>query len=355
MSHHADPAPFPPDSLRPGERPSGKPAPDSRTSEPPGPRRSPRSAWLVLGLAAVLLWVLSLRGTVGIAAWMLATGLLLLVTALYSLAFRRRSWAALDTVPQKRLALTGSGLVLVAGMAAAAVAAPQLRPAEPTAEDVPEGSRPESGALPPPLPAPAEPPAAAQEPDLTGVEMSLNGAQLPGGTSPAGGPCATPGEAVAHNNAEYRCTQNDAGLLVWMERTAAERLAAQRAERARDAAQQPPAPRPANPPSQQPPATQAPGQQAPGQQPPPSPSPEPSPEEPTPPAPSPSAPPSIPEPVPSTPSPQQPAPPSPTNPGTPRIPSPQPPSPSDAPRPPSSPRIAEPVDAPEPASTQAVG
>ncbi|MCC3273236.1 hypothetical protein MUK71_03795 [Arthrobacter zhangbolii] len=305
----------------------------------------------MLGLAAVLLCVLALRGTVGIAAWMLAMGLLLLVTALYSLGFRRRSWAALDTVQQKRLALTGSGLVLVLGMAAGAVAAPQLRPAQPTAEDVPQEEWPKSEPLPPPLPLPAEPPAVAPDPDL--AETNVLSGMPHSGTSLAGAACATPGDARGQDDADYRCTQDDAGRLVWMERAAAERLAAQRAERAaRDAAQQPPAaPRPANPP-QQPPAAPAPAQKPPQT---PSEPPEPPSAEPSEPAPSPSAPPTIPAPEPELPTPSPPPvppEPSPTAPGTPRIPSPQPPAP--VPGPPSSPRIAEPAIPPVPALAQSV-
>ncbi|UWX97765.1 hypothetical protein N2K95_03515 [Arthrobacter zhaoxinii] len=255
-------------------------------------RGNPRSAWLVVGLAAGLLLVAALQGRLGILVWLLAAGSLLVFTALYALGFRRRSWANLATLEQRKFALSLGAVVLVLGMVAGIVSTPE--PGRTPLSSDAEGLRPRPDlfALPttPMTPPPgsilrrAQQPAADQATDEPGA--GSDGYALLGDTSGwepteaddslANKPCEEPGEARTQRQTEYRCTHTTDGRLVWIERSGAERLAEewaaaetaraqeqareaqreqdmaeQRAaeERAREAAQTVP---PANPPANQP-------------------------------------------------------------------------------------------------------
>ncbi|MCQ1957025.1 hypothetical protein NNX39_10980 [Arthrobacter sp. zg-Y826] len=383
MSHESTPAAAPFDASVPQRSPS---------------LGNPRSAWLVLGLAAGLLWVAALQGSLGVIVWLLAIGSLLVLTALYSLGFRRRSWANLDTLEQRKFALSLGAVVLVVGMVAGVVSTPDPVPSSLSAEADGLRPRPDLFALPTTPP----PGSVLNLPLPPGVEDATDDSANEAGSvavfadallqEPAqqisirNGPCATEGEVRTGDQVEYRCTRNPAGDLVWLDSASrleqaeqeekarqaeaervrqaeadrweqAQQQAAEERARAEDAARNPqPAPQqpPLNPPgnSPQPPPTEpSPEPPEPGQppaRPPTEPPAEPPTEPPTsPPSPDPTAPPSVP--------PTPPTPPDPPEPGTPDpdipvIPPefPFPPNPPSPPRPtppPSS--FAPPPDAPD--------
>ncbi len=203
-----------------------------RRRRPQIPGRTPRSAWPVVGIAAVLLAVAAFFGAMGLAAWILVTGFLLLLTGLYALALHRQSWAGLDTDTQRKVALAGSGVVLAVGAVAATIAAPTLEQEQPTAQaeaavpPQPEPGPTQRGELlerapspqvdvdPPTTPAPrtaaGRPPAAAE-------------------TSLMNRPCPREGAARTQGQTAYRCTRDLDGQLVWMDRDSADRITAARA------------------------------------------------------------------------------------------------------------------------------
>ncbi|MCC9205180.1 hypothetical protein [Arthrobacter sp. zg-Y769] len=365
--------------------------------------RNPRSAWLVIGLAAGLLWVAALQGSLGVIVWMLATGSLLVLTALYALGFRRRSWAGLDTLEQRKFALSLGAVVLVVGMVAGVVSTPDPVPGSVSEDAAGLEPRPDLFAFPtttpPPgsvlrqaLPPDVEDSVEEAEPDMFAVLGDTSNEEPADEASIADAVCGTPGQSRVQRQIEYRCTHNSAGDLVWMESGMADQLAEERAaavqqaetarraeeerarqayaeweqemaqrraaeERAREDAQAPPPPNPANPPGNQPqpppieppgkpPVEPPPGPGEPPAEPPPEPAQPPSEPPTSPPSPDPTAPPSVP-----------PTPPGPTDPPDPGTPEPDipilppefpvPPNPPSPPRPTPPSSFAPPSVAPE--------
>ncbi|MDK1328277.1 hypothetical protein [Arthrobacter sp. zg-Y1143] len=373
MSHQ--PTPDQPD---PESASSAGPSAHARPGKPrpgaPSPLRNPRTAWPVLGVVAGLLWVAVLQGVGGVAVWILAAGVLLLCSALYALGFRRRSWAGLNTLQQRKFALSVSGVVLVMGVVAGVMSVPH--PARTTNDDA-------AAAPPPPAtqPQPSSPETADPRPQ--DVRADVQGARLPADTpesSPAAeaalanSPCTAEGATRLQREIEYRCTANTAGQLVWMDRATADllveaRAVAQRAEADRLQAEQAAREAARRAAEQNPSATlpPAPPPEVPGEPGPPDP---PSPPDPTEPAtPDPTTPPPAPgtpdpgTPAPGTPDPVTPPPapgtpdptvpptppqPDPTAPPDPRVP-PDPPAPPDPTVPPPSGRsVTPPVSPPAP-------
>ncbi|MCQ2001495.1 hypothetical protein [Arthrobacter zhaoxinii] len=358
---------------------------------------TPRSAWLVIGLAAGLLLVAALQGSLGILVWLLAAGSLLVFTALYALGFRRRSWANLATLEQRKFTLSLGAVVVVLGMVAGIVSTPE--PARTPMSSDAEGLRPRPDLFALPTPQTTPPPGSilrrAQQPAADqATDEPADGADsyaLLGDTSGwepaeaddslADKPCEEPGEARTQRQTEYRCTHATDGRLVWVERSGAERLQEERAaaemaraqerareaqreqdmaeqraaeERAREAAQPPQQP---NPPANQPqpppsdPPTEPPNQPptAPPTEPPaepPNPTPTQPPADPPtrPPNPDPTTPPTVPPTLPDRPDPLAPDPDIPVLP--PEFPVPPEPQPPQRPAPPSS-SFAPPSTAPD--------
>ncbi|MCQ1947610.1 hypothetical protein [Arthrobacter sp. zg-Y1116] len=387
MSHESTPAAGPLDASMPQRSPE---------------LGNPRSAWLVLGLTAGLLWVAALQGSLGVIVWLLATGSLLVLTALYALGFRRRSWANLDTLEQRKFALSLGAVVLVVGMVAGVVSTPDPVRSSVSADAEGLRPRPDLFALPPTTPPPG---AVLNLPLPSGVEDAIDDStDEPGDVavladalvqeplqqvSLRNSPCVSEGDTRTERQVAYRCTRNPAGDLVWLDRASvsqqvqaeqeekarqaeaerarqadanrreqeAQQRAAEELARAEEAARNPqPLPQPpVNPPadSPQPPPVEPPvGPPTDPGEPPPQPPTEP----PTPPTEPPTSPPS---PDPTAPPPAPPTPPGPPEPGTPDpdipvIPPefpfpPDPPSPPRPTPPPSS--FAPPSDAPD--STEA--
>lgn len=204
-----------------------------RQRRPQIPGRTPRSAWPVVGIAAVLLAVAAFFGAMGLAAWILVTGFLLLLTGLYALALHRQSWAGLDTDTQRKVALAGSGVVLAVGAVAATIAAPTVQQEQPTAQDEP-------AAPPSPEPRPtsrgellerAPSPQVDVDPPTTPAPRRADD-RAPAAEAEAAlmnQPCSREGAGRTQEGAAYRCTRDMDGRLVWMDRGSADRIAAARA------------------------------------------------------------------------------------------------------------------------------
>ncbi|WP_186764296.1 hypothetical protein [Arthrobacter yangruifuii] len=220
-------------------------SPAAVSSDASAPQRRPRprtpaSAWAVLVPAAVLLWVATLPGSFGVLLWLLGAGVLLILTAIYALGFRRRSWANLYTLEQRKFALTLGGVVLVVGAVAGVVATP--KPVADAMKADAEGLRPRPDLFAPPttpstlgsvpnLPAPdgAEPAEGSADRSNSSALLGAVAGASAFGAAIANKACATPGDTRVQAQVEYRCTTNRSGELVWLERSNAEQLAEERA------------------------------------------------------------------------------------------------------------------------------
>ncbi|MCC9145942.1 MULTISPECIES: hypothetical protein [unclassified Arthrobacter] len=203
-----------------------------------------------MGLAAGLLWVAALQGSFGVVMWMLASGSLLVLTALYALGFRRRTWAGLDTVEQRKFALGLGSVVLVVGIVTAVVSTPQPVTGRVSADAEGLRPRPDLFAL-PTAPAPGsvlQVPLPPRTEEATGDSL-LDGSgsyallgevsQMEPDDALTGTPCTVAGSSRTQGQTVYRCTRNSAGDLAWLDAASAQQLVeermaeSQRAEAAR--------------------------------------------------------------------------------------------------------------------------
>lgn len=169
------------------------------TPDEPVEGKQPRSTWPVVGLLLLLLLLFMIAGGgLGFIGWLLTAGLLLLVTALYSLVFRRKSWARLPSNKQRKIAVGVSAAVVVLAFTAVGVLAPRQEVT--TAGD----SRSTE-------PTPSE-------------TVSDNPSPSPTEESPANQPCDTVDEQRTHQNTDYLCTLDNNEKLVWMDKGYSEQL-----------------------------------------------------------------------------------------------------------------------------------
>ena len=196
--------------------------------------RKPISTWVVIALSLLLLALFLSTGAGGFGMWVLFMGILVLVTALYALVFRRKSWARLGSASaRKRVMATGAGMA-VAGFVIAGMTLP---PAEKTVEPVAGAtSTPtpfKTTASPTPSPSPTPTIAANQacksEGAKQGVRTAATASPSPTETptasaSPSSTSTASPSPSSTAVSVVYVCTEDDNGRLVWMDEERSEAL-----------------------------------------------------------------------------------------------------------------------------------
>lgn len=153
-----------------------------------------KSFWIVAAL--VLLLVVLFAASAGFAGVLIILGIVALITGLYALVFKRRSWMGL---PHRKSAGVMAAAGVVALMVGGGVAGATAKP-----DSVPE----KSAAVASPTPS---------------ASATLTA------TSPANSPCTTSGESRKYNDQLFICTMGSSERLVWMNETESKKVVAQKA------------------------------------------------------------------------------------------------------------------------------
>lgn len=171
-------------------------------------RRSAKPAWKKVSFwIAMAIWFLLLIPFLamdGFGAWLVLFALFLIITALYSLILGRPSWMGL---PHRN----GAGGAIAGGVAAL-IAGVLMVPTAPM----------DSSAV--------QPFAAVEAVATTSATPSSSPTPSPTPRYALLDPCATDGKSVAEGTANYICTADDKGALVWMKEKESQALVAERAE-----------------------------------------------------------------------------------------------------------------------------
>jgi hypothetical protein len=153
-----------------------------------------KSFWILAAL--VLLLVILFAASAGFAGVLIILGIVALVTGLYALVFKRRSWVGL---PHRKSAGVMAAAGVVAFIVGGGVAGATAKP-----DSVPE----KSAAVASPTPS---------------ASATLTA------TSPANSPCTTSGESRKYNDQLFICTMGSSERLVWMNETESKKVVAQKA------------------------------------------------------------------------------------------------------------------------------
>ena len=165
--------------------------------------RPTKSFWIVSAIWLLLL-IIAIPTAGGFGAWLVMFALFLVVTALYSLLFGRRSWLGL---PHRK----GAGGAIGVGVVALIVGAMLVPPAAVETSTIqplvalPATTTSSASASPSPTPSPT--------PKYVLLEECFSG-----------------GQAVTELSVSYVCTLDDKGVLVWMTEKESKVLVAQRAD-----------------------------------------------------------------------------------------------------------------------------
>lgn len=166
-------------------------------------RRPKISFWITAGIWLLLLILMLVSGVAGaFGAWLVLFALFLIVTALYSLLFGRRSWLGLPHRKGAGAAVGAGFAALILGFVATAAADPAPSAMVPLAETMVVAT---VTATPSPSPTPTPKSRLLDE-------------------------CVSEGTSFVESGGTLSCTKNDKGLLVWMTEADAKTLLAERAE-----------------------------------------------------------------------------------------------------------------------------
>ncbi|WP_269939999.1 excalibur calcium-binding domain-containing protein [Arthrobacter sp. HY1533] len=166
-------------------------------------RRPKKSFWITAGIWLLLLILMLVSGVAGaFGAWLVLFALFLIVTALYSLVFGRRSWLGLPHRKGAGAAVGAGFAALVLGFVATAAADPAPSTMVPLAETKVVAT---VTATPSPSPTPTPKSRLLDE-------------------------CASEGTSFVEPGGTLNCTKNDKGVLVWMTEKDSKTLLAERAE-----------------------------------------------------------------------------------------------------------------------------
>ena len=203
------------------------------------PRKQIRSTWVVAILAVLLLVSALSTGEGGFGMWILLMGLLILVTSVYALVFRRASWARLSSPTVRKRAVAVGGAVTIAGFVIAGLTLP---PTEKTVEPV-AGTSATPTATKTSTPTPTKTTAAVAAGKAcvsAGARETVSSATATPTATPTSTatrtatptPTASSSTAGAGQAAVFICTEDDKGKLVWMDEESSTKIVAERKEAA---------------------------------------------------------------------------------------------------------------------------
>lgn len=188
-----------------------------------------RSTWIVGGIAALFLVALLPVGG-GISVWVLLIGLLLLITAAYSLVFRRRSWVAFSSGKGAKIGLASGAAALLIGFVGVGLTGPDPAVAEPVASP---STIPSAAASPTPTPSATPriivggtcPKAGVTQ---TGAPIVAASPSSSASASSAASPSASPSTKTGAVVVTFVCAEDENQKFVWMEQHVADKLKADR-------------------------------------------------------------------------------------------------------------------------------
>lgn len=214
-------------------------------------KKSVRSTW-VMGIIAALFLISAIQSGGGLGSWLVVMGLILLVTAVYSLVFRRVSWARFSSAKASKIGLVvGVGALVIGVIATPGEAEPAVAKAGATVSPSPTATKsatPTSTPTPTPTPTPTRTVVAGAACPVAGkVETVLEASNATPtstpsatasptpsapatatGASSSATPTPSPTKATSVSGAVFTCTEDDDQKLVWMDKDTSDRMLADR-------------------------------------------------------------------------------------------------------------------------------
>lgn len=162
---------------------------------PKGKWRPTLSFWIMAGISLFLVFICALVGNIGVG--LLFFAVLAMLTALYSLLFKRRSWVGLPHRKAAGIAVVGSFALFIIGCVVTALIGPSATVAAST-------------------PLSLESSVTSSATTTTSAKASPTATAT--ATSPALTKCDTVDASKIYQEKVFICTANTAGVLVWMDK-----------------------------------------------------------------------------------------------------------------------------------------